>query len=216
MVTDQPKKLLNVEMKIEVVQLIKANHHDHKVHKKSPIIIKSNAHAFERPLLSKWTDNEFIYAKACPTILVFNYQEFFRRKRRRIPESHNLKNNIVHICAYLKEVIGLLLSKWTDNEFIYAKACPTILVFNYQEFFRRKKRRIPESHNLKNNIVHICAYLKEVIGNKIINLMIFIYPKDNNNNNNNNNNKKRVRDYLKKKPKKSDEVMNCQTNTDRS
>ena len=143
-------------MKIEVVQLIKANHHDHKVHKKSPIIIKSNAHAFERPLLSKWTDNEFIYAKACPTILVFNYQEFFRRKRRRIPESHNLKNNIVHICAYLKEVIG----------------------------------------------------------NKIINLMIFIYPKDNNNNNNNN--KKRVRDYLKKKPKKSDEVMNCQTNTDRS
>jgi hypothetical protein len=33
--------------------------------------------------------------------------------------------------------------------------------------------------------------------------MIFICPKDNNK-------KRRVRDYLEKKPKTSDEVMNCQ------
>jgi hypothetical protein len=43
MTADQLEKLLNVERRIKVVKLIEANHHDHKVHKKSPMTRKSNA-----------------------------------------------------------------------------------------------------------------------------------------------------------------------------
>jgi hypothetical protein len=41
--TDPLEKLLNVERRIEVVKLIEANHHGHKVHKKSSMTMKSNA-----------------------------------------------------------------------------------------------------------------------------------------------------------------------------